>query len=129
MSDLMKLECKGCGAPLRSIGRGHYVCEYCGSIYEREAPSIVDGPPELGPPKMICVYQTQKRIEKLGCEVLIPFEAEHYMSQDQIFEFVKHHMARKMADEVIKYTKIQVVREPIRMQQVFYGTVEVAAPN
>lgn len=109
------------------------MCEFCGSIYEWKEPfySVADSDhlPPLFEQQMICVYQTHRRIEKIGCKVMIPFEAEYHMSQGEIGEFVGRHMANKMAVELRKYMKLQVDKDPMRMKQICYGTVEVVVPD
>lgn len=114
---LEELRCTHCDAPLNP---NTLKCEYCGSQYERKQ----DG----GNTHYIQTCPAQ--IQTLKAQVQVSNEIVHIMgSADQISRHTLNEMSRVLADEVLKYAKIEHTYEPHTMTQIIRGTVRVVEPD
>lgn len=111
------LKCTSCGGPLKEIGFGKYICEYCGSLYEDDFGSI----------RIIEVGQ--ERPQRIMAQVSVPFQARKYMNPDSISDFTISELKQKLADGLTAYMKISISEDPINMVTIVRGEVRVIPPD
>lgn len=110
------LECKNCGGKLNPETLR---CDYCGTQYERENQNGV----------VHYIQTCPAEVKVLRAQVKIP--NEHIMMGDaeRISEYTLKEMAHCLANELLKYTKIEKEYDPYTMTQMIRGTVRVVKPD
>ena len=114
---MKELKCKNCGAPLISdFASGQYVCKHCGSVFEMDT---------LGR----LIYVRDPRAQVLCGTIEIPFEARHYMPEEDLSKYTIRELTHKLAEGLAAYMKVDVQEDPCRMATIVRGTVRVIPPD
>jgi len=112
---MKELKCKNCGAPLERNGK----CSYCGSVFEVSYFENEIKFVEVGAPK----------VETLQAVMEVPFEARHYMKDEDISAYSLRELSRQLAEGLAGYMRLDVMEDPCRMATIVRGRVRVLPPN
>ena len=110
-------ECKACGAPLKSIGFGKYICEYCGSLYEDD----------FGTLRFIEVAREPCQTISARCE--IPYELREFRDNEGLTKLTLRQLSQQLAEGLMGYMKLYVSEDPCRMATIVRGDVRVIPPS
>ena len=114
---MREIKCKSCGGPLKDIGFGKYICEYCGSLYEDYFGNI----------RFIEV--AQKPSQRIMAQISIPFQARDYVDSNKISDYTLSELRQQLAEGLSSYMKISVNEDPCRMATIVRGEVRVIPPD
>ena len=110
-------KCKSCGAPLRDIGFGKYICDYCGSLFEDHYNDI----------RFIEVLR--EPAERIAAQCTIPYYMRQNMNPDELTNYSLSELARSLADGLKGFMKVIVSEDPSRMATIVRGEVRVIPPD
>ena len=100
------MNCKNCGAPLHN-----YKCDYCGTEYEK-------------PPAQFIVNTCDTDV--IACQCSLSLDEIKYANENGYAEdMLKHEMAYKVSQELLKYMSVDTWIDPLQQSQVFGGRIRV----
>ena len=114
---MIKRECKSCGAPLKSIGFGKFICEYCGSLYEEE-----EG-------KIQILEICREPVQTITTEIAVPRDMRDYMAEEDISKYALKELTRQLAEGLSAYMRLKVTEDPFRSATIVRGDVRVIPPS
>lgn len=111
-------KCKSCGAPLKSIGWGKYICEYCGTLHEDDS---------FGRINVITVVQ--KPAQTITAQCTIPDEMRRIMEPEDLGKYTLRELSESLADGIAGLMKIRVSDDPMYCRTLVRGEVQVIPPD
>ena len=111
--------CKSCGAPLKSIGFHKYICEYCGTLHEDED--------DYGNIRIITV--AQKRPQTIQAVCAVSNELKRIMGPEDLTKYTLQELSEQLSKGLVGLMRIKVSDDPISMQTVVRGEVQVIPPD
>ena len=110
-------KCKSCGDPLRDIGFGKYICDYCGSMFENHYNDI----------RFLEVLR--EPAERIAAQCTIPYYMRENLNPDELTSYSLSELARSLADGLKGFMKVIVSEDPSRMATIVRGEVRVIPPD
>lgn len=112
--------CANCGNMLSisAANKGILRCDCCGSEYKAENDEITP----------LRIESIPYKCHTIGSRVEIPREYL-FENPESIFELSLHKMARSMADKLVPLLSLEVSYDPMKMEHILYGKIEVAIPD
>ena len=115
---MKQLECKSCGAPIKPIGFGRYICEYCGSMYEDDG---------YGSVKFIEIRQ--QPIEQICAECTVENHLIQSLGEEKSTKLTLRELSNQLAQGLVSYMKIHARQDPLRQVTIVRGEVRVVPPD
>lgn len=113
---LIELKCKNCDG---ALDPKTLKCPYCGSQYKE----MYEGG------KMVYVQTCPAQIETLRARVNVSNEMVMMADAEGLSRYALNEMAHALAQELLRYTKIEKKYDPYTMTQIIGGTVRVVKPD
>lgn len=79
------------------------------------------------PPEFFCVHEA--RAVPLTAQIEVPFEASHYMDEEDISKYAISELTHKLVEGLAAYMKVDARQDPCRMSTIICGTVRVVPPD
>lgn len=111
---MKKLQCTNCGG---HINPDTYVCEYCGTRYEKRAPML--------PPVMI----EHPKVHTFGAEVLVDQEMVSCLGEEETADYCVHQMTHSLAEQLAPFISLETDFDPMTCCKIVRGRVRIVEPS
>lgn len=112
-----KLQCTNCGG---HINPDTYVCEYCGTRYEKPADRTMMLPP---------VIVENPKVQTFGAKVLVDQEMVRCLGEEKTAEYCVQQITSSLAEQLAPFISLETDFDPMRCCKIVRGRVRIVEPS